>query len=404
MTNPKSSRWTALSFAGFAVILALSTWFSATAITPELIQEWGLSAEQAGWLTNAVQIGFVCGALGSSLLSIADVVRLQRLMAASAIVAAISNATLLLALGLEWAIVARFMTGVSLAGIYPPAMKYIATWFKTGRGLALGVMVGALTVGSAAPHLVRGLGASIAWQSVIIVSSLACLAAGIIILTLKDGPYPFASARVDLRQFGRVVRNRPAMLANFGYFGHMWELYAMWGWFLAYVSASIADGNNVFAGNASMLVFAAIALGGPGCVLGGLLSDKIGRCHTTIAMLLISGSCAVLVGVFFDGPSWMFAIVALVWGLTVVADSAQFSAAVTELSDPKLVGSMLAFQMGVGFAITVFAIWLVPQVADWLGGWRWTFLVLAPGPIFGIASMSLLRRHPAAEAMAGGRK
>ena len=178
----------------------------------------------------------------------------------------------------------------------------------------------------------------------------------------------------------------------------------MWGWFLAYASAAIEAGNTVFDGNASMLAFSVIALGGPGCVLGGWLSDRIGRCLTTTALLAISGSCAVLVGMFFTGPAWIFAIVAMIWGLTVVADSAQFSTAVTELSDPQLVGSMLAFQMGVGFAITVLTIWLIPHVVDLLDGWRWTFLVLAPGPIFGIASMLLLRRHPGAIAMSGGRR
>ena len=160
-------RWLALGFAGTAVILTLSTWFSTTAVTPELIQQWDLTTEQAGWLTNAVQIGFVSGALGSSFLSVADIVRLPRLMAAAAIVAALSNGALLLEPGLEGALIARFVTGASLAGIYPPAMKYVSTWFKSARGLALGIMVGALTVGSAAPHLLRGLGAMVSWQTVI---------------------------------------------------------------------------------------------------------------------------------------------------------------------------------------------------------------------------------------------
>lgn len=395
-------RWAQLGWAVVPVILTFSTWFSTAAVAPELTAAWRLTAPQSGWLTNAVQIGFVTGALASSLLALGDIWRLQRLMAGSAAVAALANAFLVLEPGYEAAIAARFLTGAALAGIYPPAMKYVATWFVAGRGLALGVMVGALTVGSAAPHLLRGIGADLAWQEVLLATSLGCVISAAILLTLRDGPHPFTATRIDLRQFGRIFANRPAMLANVGYFGHMWELYAMWGWFLAYANAALAAGNPVFAGNASLLAFAVIAFGGPGCVLGGLLSDRIGRCLSTSLMMAVSGGCAVLIGLFFNGPAPIFAAIAFLWGLTVVADSAQFSTAVTELSDRHLVGSMLAFQMGIGFAITAFTIWLVPQIAEWLGSWRWTFLVLAPGPAVGIAAMLVLWRHPAARRMSNG--
>ncbi len=405
MQRNNSGRWAALAVVALSVILTLSTWFSATAVTPDLVQAWGLSLDQAGWLTNAVQLGFVSGAILSSLLALGDVLRLQQMMAVSAVIAALANAALLLEPGIGGAVAARIVNGAALACIYPPAMKYVATWFRSQRGLALGIMVGALVLGSAAPHFLRALGTGFPWEAVIWVSSLACLlSAGINFWALPDGPYPFASARIDPRQVRHILRNRPAMLANLGYFGHMWELYAMWGWLLAYASAAIAAGNPVFQGNASLLVFAVIALGAPGCVLGGLLSDRIGRCLTTALMLAVSGSCALLIGIFFNGPAWLFALVVLLWGLTVAADSAQFSTAVTELSDPKYVGSMLAFQTGAGFAITVFTIWFVPQVAGWLGGWRWSFLVLAPGPALGILAMLRLRRHPDAVKLSGGRR
>lgn len=405
VTWGEANRWGVLATAGIAVILSLSTWFSTTAITADLVRVWAIDATESGWLTNAVQIGFVCGALTSSVLALADRFRPQRIMAAAAVVCAASNAGLLIAQGLESALILRFLTGAALAGVYPPAMKFVATWFKSGRGLALGAMVGALTVGSASPHLLRGLGQGLDWQLVIAASSAASLIAALMmLLALPDGPYPFQSARIRLRHVGRIFTNRPAMLANFGYFGHMWELYAMWGWFMAYAAASAKAGASVLGGNASILAFMAIALGGPGCVLAGALSDRIGRCLTTSIMMAVSGGCALAIGFVFDGPGWLFTGIAMLWGLTIVADSAQFSAAVTELSEPETVGSMLAFQMGTGFSITVLTIWLVPHIAEWLGGWQWAFLILVPGPILGIVAMMSLRRLPEARRMASGRR
>jgi MFS family permease len=377
------------------------TWFSATAILPELTAHLMLSSEQAAWLTNGVQLGFALGALGSSLFALGDIWPLTRFMALSALFAGFANILLLFDLGASGAIFARFLTGVALAGIYPPAMKFIATWFKSGRGFAMGAMVGALTLGSAMPHLIRSLGNNIDWQIVVITCSLGSAAASAIFLfILKEGPYPFLSAKIDIRQFGAVIKNRAVMLANIGYFGHMWELYAMWGWFLTY--ASHANLNDVDLVNASALTFLVIAMGAPGCLLGGWLADKIGRCYTTIIMMSISGLAALMIGFVFDGPFWLFCVVALIWGLSVVADSAQFSAAVTELSDARFVGSSLAFQMGIGFAITIFVIWLTPTIAELLGSWRWTFIILVPGPIIGIFAMAILRRDASSIKMAGG--
>ncbi|MEM9220810.1 MAG: MFS transporter [Pseudomonadota bacterium] len=395
------TRWWVLGIAGLAVVLSMTTWFSATAVVPALAKDWGLTPSQAGWLTNAVQLGFVIGALGSSLLSVADIVPLPRLMGICAVLAAGANAWLLLEPGIGGAVTARFVTGVALAGIYPPAMKFIATWFRTGRGFAMGALVGALTLGSALPHLVRAANTGLAWQSVVIVTSVACLiAASIFALALREGPFPFTRAVVDPRQLGGILRNRPVMLANMGYFGHMWELYAMWGWFLAYANAAASSGHwNI---NASLLVFGVVAMGAPGSVMAGYLADRIGRCATTAVMLSISGSCAFLIGLMFDGPTFMFALVALVWGLTIVADSAQFSAAVTELSAKNQVGSALAFQMGVGFAITIFTIWLMPIAAEYFGGWRWTFLILVPGPVVGVMAILSLRMCPEARLLANG--
>lgn len=397
MTN----RWLALAVTGLAVILSMTAWFSATAVTPELAATMALTPTQAAWLTNGVQLGFVIGALSSSLLSFADVWRITWLMAAAACVAGIANAGLLLEPGATGAIASRIATGAALASIYPPAMKFIGTWFRTGRGLAMGTLVGALTFGSAMPHLVRAVGVGFDWRMVIITSSVACLLGAVIFLfLLREGPYPFARTKVDPRHLGAILRNRPIMLANTGYFGHMWELYAMWGWLLAYAGAAQSGGLGL--GSASLLTFAVIALGAPSCIAGGWLADRIGRCNTTAISMAISGTCALAIGLAFDGPAWLFVGIVLVWGFTVVADSAQFSATVSELSDQSLVGSSLAFQMGVGFAITMITIWLVPQIAEWAGGWRWSFLVLVPGPVAGVIAMLLLKRRPEAVKIANG--
>ena len=393
-------RWRVLAITAVAVVLSLMSWFSATAVINDISRAWELDTATAGWLTNAVQLGFVTGAILSSLLAISDIVALPRLMAGSALLAGISSAVLLIEPGFAGAVLARFVTGAALAGVYPPAMKFIATWFKTGRGIAMGAMVGAVTLGSAGPHLVRAVGQVLPWETVITVTAICCLLSAVIFLVLREGPHGFARARVDPRQVAAIIRNRPVMLANFGYFGHMWELYAMWGWILAYVVA--ASDSGAYFGNASLLAFAVVAMGAPGCLLGGFLSDMIGRCYTTALMMAVSGLCALAVGFLFDGPPALFLIVALIWGLTVVADSAQFSAAVSELSDASYVGSSLAFQMGVGFAITTITIWMVPVLAEMFGSWRWTFLVLVPGPFLGVVSMLALRRLPEAAKIANG--
>ncbi|MFQ6774485.1 MFS transporter [Cereibacter sphaeroides] len=397
------NRWSFLAVTCAALVLSLSTWFSATAVMPELILRWGLGASEAAWLTNGVQAGFVAGALISSALALPDRLHPNRLMGAAATVAGLATLLLLLEPSPAAAIAARMLTGAALACVYPPAIRLMATWFRQGRGLALGCLIGALTLGSALPHLVRGLGEALDWRLVIGAAGLfSLLAAPIFGLALREGPHPFGrAAAIDLRQTFGVLRNRPVMAANLGYFGHMWELYAVWGWFLAWARAASEAGLGL--GNLSLLTFAMVAAGAPGCVLGGILSDRIGRCRTTALAMAISGSCALAVGLAWSGPVWLLVGLALLWGLAIVADSAQFSAAVTELSPPHLVGSALAFQMGVGFALTIVTIWAVPLLAEAIG-WRWVFLLLVPGPFLGASAMLALRRMPEAERMAHGRR
>ncbi|MBO0904257.1 MFS transporter [Jiella sp. MQZ13P-4] len=386
------------------VVGALATWFSATAVIPELIAAWSLGPSEAAWLTNAVQLGFVVGAIGSSLVNLPDIVRLPVLMAGAACLAALANAALLAGASPAIAILARFVTGIALAGVYPPALKLLATWFRRGRGLALGFLIGALTLGSAMPHLVRAVTDGVAWQAVIAATSVSTLLSGVLfLLALREGPYGFGRATFDPRQCLRVFTDRPLWLANLGYFGHMWELYAMWAWLLAFVTAIDAAGVTPLPfGSPSMLAFVVVGSGVAGCLLGGWLSDRIGRCLTCIGMMTVSGACAFLIGFVFDGPSWLLAVVALVWGIAIIGDSAQFSAAVTELADQRFVGTALTLQLGIGFALTVVSIWIMPILAGLLGSWRWVFLALVPGPVIGALAMAALRRLPEATRLAGG--
>ena len=396
-------RWTALTLICIGVVGVLTTWFSATAIVPELIARWALTTSQAAWLTNAVQLGFVVGAVGASLVNLPDLVRMNRLMAISSAVAALANASLLLEPGPGWAIAARFVTGVALAGVYPPALKLMATWFVKGRGLALGFLIGALTLGSSMPHLFRAVTDGLDWRAVVMLTTATTLVGTLLfVLAVDEGPHGFGRATFDPRQSLKVFSSKPLFLANLGYFGHMWELYAMWAWVLAFASAAEAGLTGFPFGSASMLSFVVVASGVIGCLLGGWLSDRIGRCLTTAGMMVVSGLCAALIGFAFDGPGWLLALVAIIWGISIIGDSAQFSAAVTELADSHFVGTALALQLGIGFALTAITIWLVPQMASWLGGWNWAFLVLVPGPIVGALAMMRLRSLPEAGRLSGG--
>lgn len=384
-------RWRVLALVCAGVVLSMTTWFSATAIVPDLIRVWSLTPAQASWLTNMVQIGFVAGALGASMTGLPDTVPLRALMGVSAVLAAIANLSLLWAPSIEPALAARFTTGVALAGIYPSAMKTVSTWFVCDRGIALGCVIGALTLGSASPHLIRMLTDHVDWQAVVMTASAATLGGAILLAGFsREGPFPFNRAEFDPRQIGRVLRDRRMLLTNIGYFGHMWELYAMWGWFLAFASAALPALGLADAQSASILTFAVVASGVIGSILGGLLADRIGRAVTAALMMAVSGSCALLIGLAFDGPIWLLVMVAIVWGISVIGDSAQFSAMATELADKRFVGTALALQLGLGFSFTIVSIQLLPLMASAIG-WRWSFLLLAPGPAIGVAAMLILR-------------
>ncbi len=382
MTPPGARR--TLVLLALAELLGMSVWFSASAIAPQLREAWSLSASQSGWLTSAVQLGFVAGTAAAALLNLADLVPARVYFGASALAAAACNAALLAAGGFEAALVTRFGVGFFLAGVYPPAMKMIATWYRDGRGFAIGTIVGALTVGKASPFLLHGLEhAGIA--PVVVLASAASAAGGLIVLAgYRDGPFAFARRAFDWGLVGVVWRDRGVRLAVGGYLGHMWELYAMWSW----VAAFLAAGAGLGARAADVAGFAAIAAGGIGCVAGGVLADRYGRERLTIWAMAVSGTCAVVVGPAAAWPVLAVAV-ALLWGFAVVADSAQFSALVTELAPAHAVGTALTLQTSLGFLLTMASIQAVPHLVAAVG-WRWAFAALAIGPALGIAAMRRL--------------
>ena len=394
-------RWRALALLAVTLVLSMTTWFSASAVIPQLRGEWDLSDTAAAWLTIAVQLGFVCGALVSGLLNLSDIVPPKHVILGGTLGAAAANGLVELAGAASVGMALRFATGFFLAGVYPPALKLMATWFGKDRGVALGILVGAIVLGQAMPHLINGLG-GLDWRVVIFTTSALTLAGGVITaLVVREGPFPFPKATFDPAQAWRVFANRGVRLASFGYFGHMWELFAMYAWFLLFFSEALRAHGATVGSAAAYATFAVIAVGALGCWLGGILGDRWGRTRTTALMMSISGSCCLLVGLLFASPTWLLLLVGLVWGFTVVADSAQFSAMVTELADQSYVGTALTLQLAIGFILTVVTIWLIPLAADTLG-WRWVFVLLAPGPAFGVLAMLRLKSLPESARLAGG--
>ncbi|WP_211170447.1 MFS transporter [Pseudonocardia bannensis] len=385
-------------------VLAMTVWFSSTAALPQIVRSEPLSDFRIAAMTSAVQIGFVVGTLVSAGLRLPDRVDPRALFLVSAVSAGVLTAGLAtvppaggLAIGL------RVAAGVCLAGVYPIGLRIAATWASGDLGWLMGLLVGALTLGSASPHLVLAATYGLAdWRWVYLVAACAACASGLLITQIGLGPRQVATPRIALAAATLAWRSAPMRLANLGYLGHMWELYALWAWIGAFFHASFAAAGTAQTGSlAGLATFAVIGAGALGAGLGGICADRVGRTATTMAAMAGSASCALVMGWLFAGPPVLLIALGIVWGITVIADSAQFSASIAELSDPSTVGTMLTIQTSAGFFLTLFSIQLMgPVVATF--GWPGGFSMLAVGPILGCWAMARLRTHPAARTLAGG--
>ncbi len=397
------ARRRALLTVSLASLFALSVWFSTNAISSALEAQKGLSEQDVAWLTIAVQLGFVFGTVIIAITNLADILNARTLFFISAIGASALNLLVIPIDNLPLLILVRFGTGAFLGGVYPPAMKVLSGWFNRGRGFALGMMVGSLTLGSGSPHLLRSIFVG-NWEAAIVGSSLLAFTGGIAMrVVVKDGPFDVPAAKFRPASMLTLFTERGLRLALIGYLGHMWELYAMWAWIGAFMVFVIGDrpliGDSLDL--ASALTFGIFFVGAVSSPLAGILAERVGRTTVTSIAMVVSGGMAVFIGFLPVELAPLIVIVAMVWGATVVADSAQFSTAVTELAAPEYRGTMLTFQTGLGFLLTAGSIWLVP-VLEGSSGWGVAFSVLAIGPVVGTLAMMRLKRLPEARRLANG--
>jgi MFS family permease len=400
-----SAKWTAIVLLAICEVLVMALWFSATAVVPALEREFGLGGQQLSLISSSVAVGFVAGTLVSAVLGLADRFDPRRLFAVCALMAAAANGAVLAVEPASLLVPAlRFTVGACMAGIYPVGVKMVSTWAKGDMGLLTGLLVGAITLGTASPHLIDVLG-GLDWRFTLAAASTSAIAGGLGVLFVRLGPNFSRMAAFKARLLLGALRNKPLRLANLGYFGHMWELYAMWAWMVVFLDASFAlnPGGAEAPLYAKLLTFATIAVGALGCLFGGAFADRLGRTTLTMGAMAISGTCALLAGFAFGADSWLLTALCLVWGVAIVADSAQFTASVMELSEPGLIGTMVTAQTCAGFLLSTLTIHLIPPLVD-LFGWQYAFAFLAVGPYLGVWAMASLRRHPDAVKLANGNR
>ena len=402
-------RWSQLAILTVGLLLAEAPWFASGAVAPILREEWATTGLDLPMLTVAVQLGFAVGALGLAAAGAADVLPGRWLFVAGCLVAAGANlAFATVATDPASALPFRFLTGIGIAAVYPIAVKLMAGWFRRDRGLAVGILIGGLTVGSALPYLFRAVGvyADLEWRpTVALASGAALIGALIVVLGARTGPFDVPAPRFSVTVALAAMRDPAVRLANLGYLGHMWELFAMWTWIPLFLLAAFAAGGLADEALASLAAFIVVAAGGLGCVVAGAFADRLGRTTVTIVAMAVSGTSAIISGLIFGAPAVLVFAVAIVWGVTVVADSAQFSSAVSELAPPGTSGSALSLQLASGFLLTSITI-LVLGLVDTTDptAWRVAFAVLALGPAVGIIAMWRLRSRPEALKMASGRR
>lgn len=376
----------------------MSLWFSGSAVSAEIAQHWALTAGQVAWVATIVQLGFVAGTATAATLNLADIIPSRRLFTFSALLGAAANLALLFAPSYGAILLTRFATGFFLAGVYPPAMKMISTWFASQRGLAIGSIVGALTIGKATPYLVHSF-SNVDMNAVVTSASLfAVTAALLVFFWYREGPHAFAARPFSWGLARVVIESRKWRLATGSYLGHMFELYAFWAWIGAFIGASYAASRSIVAARewVALMTFCVIAVGGAGCIWGGLYADRHGRERLVRLALTVSGACCVGSAFLFASSPAIVIALSLVWGFFVIADSAQFSALVTESVESHAVGTALTLQTSLGFLLTMLPMQLVPKLASAFG-WRWALVILALGPMAGIAAIGRLRRYTNAQ-------
>lgn len=377
-----------------AQLFGTSLWFSANSAADQLRAAWGIGVADIGTLTNAVQLGFILGTLSFSISGLADRFPASRIFAVCAVLGALANgAFALLANGMDSGVPLRFAVGFCLAGVYPLGMKLVVSWVPERAGAALAWLVGMLTLGTSLPHGIRFAGTGAPWQATLLVSSGLALLAAILIFRLGDGPHLKRRHDAPPLRLGRVFYTfsiREFRASALGYFGHQWELYAFWTLVPALiVLAGLADSGTP---QLSGFAFAIIAMGALGCVLGGWWSQRIGSARIAATALALSAICCALYPFTVDLPNWAKISLLLLWGASVVADSPHFSAMSAKACPPEIVGSALAFQNAIGFAITMISIQLGTR---WIGDWgnhiAW---LLLPGPVLGLLGLYPLWRNP----------
>lgn len=380
----------------FSQFAGTSLWFAGNAILADIQVSWNLGTASLGWITSAVQLGFIVGTFLFSILSIADRYSTRIIFLICSMAGAFSNYLILVLDGnLQNLILLRFCTGFFLAGIYPVGMKIAAGWYQKGLGKALGYLVGALVLGTAFPHLVKGFGKGLPWDTVILSVSILAATGGIaMFIFVKNGPFHAGSSKFQWSAITQVFKVKEFRSAAFGYFGHMWELYALWT-FIPFLLIVYQE-NTGFEFNIPLISFLVIGSGALGCVIGGLFSNKKGSARVAYLFLLTSGICSLLSIFLTDLPFVLFITVLLIWGFTVVADSPQFST-LNALTAPKhLVGTGLTIVTSIGFAISILSIELLNILKESVDP-RWMFLVLVPGPLFGLWSLRNILNNKKAE-------